>query len=91
MPSYRYSHKGCQNNCTCGSAGPQSSVRNSCCAPQPSHKESCHVPEQEHPLAMAYVRIQEFGSTFPLCKSLQVGTIFPDLCKPFCGKRGVCK
>lgn len=43
------------------------------------------------PVAMAYVPFQPaFHHTFPLCKALQEGTIFPDLCKPFCGKRGGC-
>lgn len=43
------------------------------------------------PLAMAYVPCQRFGSTFNLCKALQMGTIFPELCKPFCGRRGICR
>lgn len=38
--------------------------------------------------AMAYVPCQEFTPTFELKKALQVGTIFPELCKPFCGRRG---
>ena len=38
--------------------------------------------------AMAYVPCQEFAPTFELTKALQVGTIFPELCKPFCGRRG---
>ncbi|MGI6006380.1 MAG: spore coat associated protein CotJA [Ruminococcus sp.] len=38
---------------------------------------------------MAYVPIQEFHTTFELCKALKMGTLFPELCKPFCGKRGV--
>lgn len=42
------------------------------------------------PLAMAYVPWQTFHHTFDLCKALHVGTIFPELCKPFCGKRGNC-
>ncbi|MDO4344543.1 MAG: spore coat associated protein CotJA [Eubacteriales bacterium] len=42
-------------------------------------------------LAMAYVPWQPaFSNTFDLCTSLRAGTIFPDLCKPFCGKRGGC-
>ncbi|MCD8154424.1 MAG: spore coat associated protein CotJA [Clostridiales bacterium] len=40
--------------------------------------------------AMAYVPCQKFTETFDLCKALQVGTVFPQLCKPFCGKRGGC-
>lgn len=43
------------------------------------------------PLAMAYVPWQPFGNTYEPCKALQLGTIFPELCKPFCGKRGVCR
>ncbi len=90
MASYRYSHNGCQNSCPCGSAGAQTS-RNTWGSAQPSHRASCAMPECHRPLAMAYVKIQQFGPTFPLCKALQMGTIFPDLCKPFCGKRGVCR
>lgn len=41
------------------------------------------------PLAMAYVPMQTFCSTFDLCSALKTGTIFPELCKPFCGKRGI--
>ncbi|EET59292.1 hypothetical protein BRYFOR_08814 [Marvinbryantia formatexigens DSM 14469] len=44
------------------------------------------------PLAMAYVPWQPaFNDTFPLCRALQNGTIFPELCKPFCGRRGGCR
>ncbi len=43
------------------------------------------------PLAMAYVPTQSFSETFKLSYALQVGTIFPDLCKPFCGRRCVCR
>lgn len=39
--------------------------------------------------AMAYVPCQEFTTTFDLAYALRVGTVFPQLCKPFCGKRGV--
>lgn len=45
-----------------------------------------HVDEM--PLTMAYVPMQRFSETFPLCTALQAGTIFPELCKPFCGKGG---
>ena len=41
------------------------------------------------PLAMGYVpRQKNFHKTFELSKALEVGTIFPELCKPFCGRRG---
>ena len=43
------------------------------------------------PLAMAYVPWQRFGQTYDLSKALCVGTIFPELDKPFCGKRGKCR
>lgn len=39
--------------------------------------------------AMAYVPCQKFKTTFDLCYALNAGTVFPELCKPFCGKRGV--
>lgn len=38
--------------------------------------------------AMAYVPCQKFATTFGYGHALQMGTIFPELCKPFCGKRG---
>ena len=43
------------------------------------------------PLAMAYVPMQEcLRDTYELDDALRLGTIFPELCKPFCGcgKRG---
>lgn len=45
----------------------------------------------QFPLAMAYVPWQRFGQTYDPSKALCTGTIFPELDKPFCGKRGVCK
>ena len=39
--------------------------------------------------AMAYAPYQQFTSAYDLDYALSVGTIFPQLCKPFCGKRGV--
>ena len=39
--------------------------------------------------AMAYVPCQKFTEMFALPYALSVGTVFPELCKPFCGKRGV--
>lgn len=53
-------------------------------------KPSCQCLE-EMPVAMAYVPWQTMHHTYELSKALQVGTIFPELHKPFCGKRGVCK
>lgn len=73
------------------------SGRSSCCRPAP--KCCCDMVEDtgiyEHadqlPLTMAYVPMQKYTTTFDLCKGLQMGTIFPELCKPFCGKRGKCR
>ena len=45
----------------------------------------------QFPIAMAYVPWQRFDQTYDLPKALCVGTIFPELDKPFCGKRGGCK
>lgn len=42
------------------------------------------------PLAMAYVPRQHYDQMFDLGKALNMGTIFPELCLPFCGKRRVC-
>lgn len=41
--------------------------------------------------AMAYVPCQKFTELFSLPYALSVGTVFPQLCKPFCGKRGGCR
>ena len=45
-----------------------------------------HVDHMEP--AMAYVPYQDFTTTYDLGYALKVGTVFPQLCKPFCGKRG---
>lgn len=46
---------------------------------------------QNLPLAMAYVPVQKgIQDTYDLEDALRLGTLFPELCKPFCGcgKRG---
>lgn len=43
------------------------------------------------PLAMAYVPWQRWNQTYELDKALACGTIFPELNKPFLGKRGGCR
>ena len=58
--------------------------QNSCC--QGLNQDSCL---QQY--AMAYVPWQKFDKSFSLCHALQVGTIFPCLEKPFCGKGGRCR
>ncbi|MCD7980992.1 MAG: spore coat associated protein CotJA [Clostridiales bacterium] len=42
------------------------------------------------PIAMAYVPWQHFEHTYDLEKAIEVGTIFPELDKPFTGKGGSC-
>ena len=42
-------------------------------------------------LAIAYVPWQYCDQTYELEKALQWGTIFPELNKPFSGKRGGCR
>lgn len=57
-----------------------------------SAPEGCRRdPLYQLPLAMAYVPWQRWGQTYELDKALQVGTIFPELHKPFLGKRGACR
>ena len=46
---------------------------------------------QSMPPAMAYVPWQFWGQTLELEKALYWGTIFPELNKPFSGKRGVAR
>ncbi len=43
------------------------------------------------PLAIAYVPWQHWNQTYHLDKAMQTGTIFPELDKPFLGKRGACR
>lgn len=47
-----------------------------------------HLYEANAPLAMGYVPYQHWEEPFELCKVLHLGTIFPCLYKPFCGKGG---
>ena len=46
-------------------------------------------PLHQLALAMAYVPWQHWNQTYELDKALACGTIFPELDKPFLGKRGV--
>lgn len=41
------------------------------------------------PIAMAYVPWQEFGCTYEPMQGLHAGTIFPELEKPFYGRKGL--
>lgn len=50
--------------------------------------ESC-LREPEFAVAMAYVPWQYFKETYELDKALEIGTIFPELDRPFMGRRGM--
>ena len=57
---------------------------------EPSCSRGCR-PQNSDPLkgmeiAMAYVPWQHFQSIYEPDKALQVGTVFPELNKPFLGK-----
>lgn len=59
--------------------------------PQKSYPDSVIKttdPLAAYPLAMAYVPWQYFCSSYEPDKALETGTIFPELDKPFMGKRG---
>ena len=43
------------------------------------------------PVAMAYVPWQRWNTVYDLEKGLPIGTIFPELNKPFLGVRGGCR
>ncbi len=64
-----------------------------CCQPVNRPMPTPAAPACENintfPIAMAYVPMQTFQTTFDLNHGLEVGTIFPELHKPFCGKRCV--
>ena len=38
---------------------------------------------------MAYILFQQWGETYTAERALESGTLFPELNKPFLGKRGV--
>ena len=58
----------------------------SCRRPMPTMAD----PLSEYPLAMAYVPWQYFNTVYEPDCALKHGTIFPELNKPFLGKRGCC-
>ncbi|MCD8232321.1 MAG: spore coat associated protein CotJA [Clostridiales bacterium] len=52
--------------------------------------DGMYFSTERMPIAMAYVPWQHFGRTYDLDHALSVGTIFPDLDKPFTGRGGNC-
>ena len=71
----------------CAQRSPASSPSSSCTTV--SGNSEMYGPTEHLPIAMAYVPCQKFSTTYDLNYALRVGTVFPELCKPFCGKRGV--
>ena len=53
-------------------------------------KTSSKIYWGDLPIGMGYVPSQMNWKTYSLQKGLSMGTIFPELCKPFCGKGGGC-
>lgn len=89
---YHYrANSGCANSaCRRGTSAVSKQTRSSCGCAQTDmadfYQHLSHLP-----LAMGYVPTQHFQDTFELCRGFQLGTIFPELCKPFCGKGGRCR
>lgn len=91
-------------NSSCGCHQPSANQRMAdCCMPgcntgscpvasAPSREWNVSISSKvdELPLGMAYVPMQHYDQMFPLCRGLKEGTIFPELCLPFCGKRRKC-
>ncbi len=103
MENYQMNHSGRRNygnvcsmprTQTCPPVSPCPCRKEDCAC----HMPGCPSPHEEMfshlshlPDAMAYVPCQKFNETFDLGYALRVGTLFPQLCKPFCGKRGGCR
>lgn len=49
-----------------------------------SKGENCICDKQRIPLAMAYVKDQQFKDVYGACEGLSKGTIFAELYKPYC-------
>ena len=55
-----------------------------------SQTTSGYIRKPEYRVAMAYVPWQSFHTIYDFREGLSRGTIFPELDKPFCGRRGGC-
>lgn len=64
-------------------------MRSTCRNIQPE-KACLSDPLSSFPIAMAYVPWQSFHTIYDFHEGFMCGTIFPELNKPFCGKRGGC-
>lgn len=74
-------------SCACkGRHTPQPILKNPCiCTEKEASAPAPSSAHAEETLAMAFVRIQSFGSLYDPCTALIAGTLFADLDKPFCG------
>ena len=52
--------------------------------PEPAPEPVCDCPQME--LAQAYVRPQPIEGIFPLEDGLRMGTVFPNLSRPYVGR-----
>ena len=52
------------------------------------NNDKCNIPKAKCSLAMAYVPFQQWGQIYEPERALDAGTLFPDLDKPFYGKKG---
>jgi hypothetical protein len=62
-----------------------------CSRQQPAMPVKKMIQWDNLPIAMGYVPVQQLCEVYDITKALQMGTIFPELCKPFCGKGGGCR
>lgn len=85
-----------RSDCMCGNQRPErpscdNRQRNDCGCRTAIEKEcGCRNDDvlNSLPIAMAYVPWQHWKKTYELDKALCVGTIFPELDKPFVGCKG---
>lgn len=89
MERYQMNRPGCRQtyqNCCSQQPSGRSAAAGPCCS---KSADSIYAHVEHMPVAMAYVPFQKYQQPYDLCYALCVGTIFPDLCKPFCGRRGM--
>lgn len=67
---------------------PRSCGKDNCCRASRSRNGDAL---QSLPIGMAYVPWQQLRSLYEPDQALQIGTVFPELCKPFMGRKGCMK
>ncbi|MGI6070868.1 MAG: spore coat associated protein CotJA [Blautia sp.] len=87
MEKYQMNRPGCRQNRQVSMPAP-APMPCKAPAPMPCRPDRSMFDHVDHMVpAMAYVPYQSWQQPFELRYALSVGTIFPDLCKPFCGRR----